>query len=154
MVPVVASNAECAYYAAGRGERTVAVDAVGGFLARCGRKCDQGVARRHLDTREAAAEIGAALVRDHGLPQMVGQGVVAAGIEENQVDRRLSFHQPYDRLELDRLGGDEKFAIQPRAGRDQIILLADLQRMASVEQQASAPSSSRTNLSRSSAKPR
>ena len=55
------------------GERAMRAHAVGGFLARRGRKGDQGVPTLGLDASEAAAERNAAVERGEILAQVLGQ---------------------------------------------------------------------------------
>ena len=108
---------------------------VGGFLARRGRKGNQGVARARLHASEAAAEICTSFEGGEVASQVLSQRIVAAGVQEYEIGLRLRLHESDNWLKLDCLGRDEKLVLKPRIGGDKVILLIDLQRMAGVEQQ-------------------
>ena len=100
------------------------------------RERDQRVAAGRLHAGKTAPELCAALERRQAAAEIFGQRIVAARIEENEVDRRLRFHQPDDRVELDRLRREQKFVLKLRIDRDQIVLVVHLHAVAGVEEQA------------------
>jgi hypothetical protein len=118
-------------------ERAVAIGpAVSRFLSGGRRKGDQGVAAGRLHAREPAPELRAALKRGQAAAEILGQRIVAAGIEEDEVGRRLGFHQPDDGVELDRLGGEQELVLEPGIGGDQVVPVIHLQAVARIEEQA------------------
>src|SRR6185436_10722638 len=116
----------------GRGKRAVAVRTVRCFLPRRSRKRDQCVTPGRLHAGKTAAELGAALEDREAAAKVLGQWIVTAGIEKDEVDRNLRFHQPDNRVELNRLGRKQEFVFQLGIDRDQVVLVVHLHAVAGV----------------------
>src|SRR6185503_8121040 len=101
-----------------------------------GRIADEAAARR-VDPRQAA----------RARAEAAGQRIVAAGIEEHQVDRVAGeLHLAENAGGADRLQLDVAFSLDLGADRQQKILTVDLHAVAGVVEQADAVWSGRAQL--------
>lgn len=107
------------------GVGAVGAFAVLGDAAGTGRIVDQRAARR-LDPRQAA----------RNRAEAAGEGIVAAGVEQHQIDAGLRvFHVVEHRLQAEALLRDVLLAFDQRVDRRQVVLAADLQAVAGIEEQ-------------------
>jgi hypothetical protein len=96
-------------------ERAVGAGAVEGDVAGLGGVDQQG-ADAALGDGEAAGDGGRAR-RAHGARQILGEGVVAAGVEEHQLGARPPLHQRQHQREVDGLEGQVVILGQPGIDR-------------------------------------
>ena len=103
--------------------------AVGRERSGLGRERHQGIRRRGLDARQAAAD------RARRAPHRLGERIVAAGIEHDESQPFGRLDRAQDAIERDRLVLDVEVACKPRVDRDQIVGPVDLDAVARIEQQ-------------------
>ncbi len=118
----------------GGGIRAVLPAAVDRDLARPRGESDHRVARQVLHARETVADQARA-DRPEGAPQLLGQRVVAAGVEDHQAQSLglgdLAQHQ----VERQRLVQQVALALERGVDRQQVVLAGDLDAVAGVEHQ-------------------
>jgi hypothetical protein len=113
-------------------KRRVSSCPIEGYVSRLGREADEG-ADPGFSRRKASPDVCG--TRAHGAREIACKRIIPAGVDEQDVGRRLALHGPLHEIEAHHLEIQRRWSLQLSIDRYDVVLPRNLKAMSGVEKQ-------------------